>query len=184
MAIRLKAEERRRRLMRAARRLFTEKGYEGATMEEIARAAECSTGPLYHLFRTKREIFEAVLRQSLDLLHKQFRVEHRRADRSALERLELACDHLIDLLAFPETTMFAREAPQVLGADVWRRMRDDLMLRGFEADLRDAMTSGEIDAEPQGLWRASSGRRLLRRSIKPATVRLARWRATGLRCVD
>ncbi len=41
---RLKADERRKKIMRAAMRLFVERGFASARMEEIAEAAECTTG--------------------------------------------------------------------------------------------------------------------------------------------
>ena len=50
---RLKADERRLTLIRAAVRLFTEKGYGETRMEKIAAAAGCTTGSLYHFFKTK-----------------------------------------------------------------------------------------------------------------------------------
>lgn len=160
MTIRLKADERRERLLRAARKLFTKNGYEATRMDEIAEAAECTTGPLYHFFKTKRDIFEAVLRQSIEGVRAQA-IEQRSisSGKTPLQRLHQSCDQILDLLSIPETQMFIREAPHVLGEDLWRRMRDSLMLRTLEIDLRDAMIAGEISPEPPGplaalLWAA------------------------------
>jgi AcrR family transcriptional regulator len=56
MAGRLKADERRERLVRAARKLFATRGYEATRMEDIAEAAGCTTGPLYHFYKTKQDV--------------------------------------------------------------------------------------------------------------------------------
>lgn len=149
--VRLKADERREKLIRAARKLFTKNGYDATRMDEIAEAAQCTTGPLYHFFSTKRDIFEAALRQSTEVANERSR-ERRNAsgESSPLKRLQQNCNYLFDLLSIPETTMFIREAPRVLGSELWRKLRDGLMLRSFEHDLREAMMAGEIPPEPPG----------------------------------
>ena len=43
-------EMRRQQIMVAAKRVFTQKGYEKSTMEDIAREAELSPGTLYLYF--------------------------------------------------------------------------------------------------------------------------------------
>jgi TetR/AcrR family transcriptional regulator len=48
-------------LLDAAERVFAEKGYVGATMKEIADAAEFSVGALYNFFPGKEGLFAAVM---------------------------------------------------------------------------------------------------------------------------
>lgn len=55
-----KAEQRRAALIEAARKLFVEKGYEAATMDEIAAAASFAKGTLYHYFSNKSELIGAL----------------------------------------------------------------------------------------------------------------------------
>ncbi|RDI49802.1 TetR/AcrR family transcriptional regulator [Nocardia mexicana] len=52
----LKKERTRRALLRAAYRLFEEKGYDKTTTVEIARAAEVSPGTFFNYFATKEEL--------------------------------------------------------------------------------------------------------------------------------
>jgi AcrR family transcriptional regulator len=51
----------RQRLIESARRLFMERGYEGATVRDIAAAASLSTGAVFASFADKTELFNAVL---------------------------------------------------------------------------------------------------------------------------
>jgi AcrR family transcriptional regulator len=51
----------RERLLEAARRLFGERGYEATSIESVLDAAGVARGALYHHFRSKAELFDAVL---------------------------------------------------------------------------------------------------------------------------
>jgi AcrR family transcriptional regulator len=52
-----KTEERRRQILDAAIEVFSQKGFEAATMPEIADAAGLAAGTLYLYFPSKRELF-------------------------------------------------------------------------------------------------------------------------------
>jgi AcrR family transcriptional regulator len=58
---RLQTDERRRQLLEAGARVFTERSYEDASMADVARAAGISKGLLYHYFPSKRDLFVATL---------------------------------------------------------------------------------------------------------------------------
>ena len=51
----------RRKLLDAARRLFNERGYEAATVREIAAAAGLSTGAVFASFADKADLFGEVI---------------------------------------------------------------------------------------------------------------------------
>jgi AcrR family transcriptional regulator len=51
----------RERVLSAARRLFTELGYEGATIRQIAQAAGMSTGAVFASFADKDALFEEII---------------------------------------------------------------------------------------------------------------------------
>lgn len=59
------ADLRRASLIEAAGKLFVEKGYEAATMDEIAAGAGVAKGTLYHYFASKSELLE-VLRDGFE----------------------------------------------------------------------------------------------------------------------
>jgi AcrR family transcriptional regulator len=71
-------EERRRRekenrksaLLKAARKLFFDKGFKNVTVESIAKKAELSKGSVYLYFKSKEEIYTHILLNDIDKFHK------------------------------------------------------------------------------------------------------------------
>src|SRR5271157_5070280 len=52
----------RRQIMEGARQVFLSGGFDGASMNDVARAAGVSKGTLYAYFDSKDELFEAIIR--------------------------------------------------------------------------------------------------------------------------
>ena len=67
-------ERRRQQIMVAAKRVFSEKGFNKATMEDIAHEAELSPGTLYLYFKNKEELYASLSLRILQYL--LIRVEH------------------------------------------------------------------------------------------------------------
>lgn len=53
-------EQKKRALIKAAEKLFIDKGYDSATMDDIAREANVAKGTLYHYFSNKAELLKAM----------------------------------------------------------------------------------------------------------------------------
>jgi AcrR family transcriptional regulator len=67
-------ERRRQQIIVAAKKVFSEKGFNKATMDDIAGEAELSPGTLYLYFKNKEELYASL---SLRILHYLYiRVEH------------------------------------------------------------------------------------------------------------
>ena len=56
----------RRQIIDGARAVFLAKGFDAASMNDIARAASVSKGTLYVYFKHKEELFEAIVEQECD----------------------------------------------------------------------------------------------------------------------
>ena len=67
-------ERRRQQIMVAAKRVFSEKGFSKATMEDIAQEAELSPGTLYLYFKNKEELYASLSLRILQYL--LLRIEH------------------------------------------------------------------------------------------------------------
>lgn len=63
----------RERVLSAARRLFTERGYEGATIRDIAQAAGMSTGAVFASFSDKSELFDEILTADYEVIYAQMK---------------------------------------------------------------------------------------------------------------
>jgi AcrR family transcriptional regulator len=67
-------EERREEILDAAQHVFAERGYQGASTEEIARRAGISQPYIFRLFGTKKDLFIAVdtrcFRQTLEMFQR------------------------------------------------------------------------------------------------------------------
>jgi TetR/AcrR family transcriptional regulator len=62
------SEDKRQRVLYSAKRAFADKGFTGANVNEIARDAGISVGALYKYFRSKDDIFLAIIDASRDLI--------------------------------------------------------------------------------------------------------------------
>src|SRR3982751_777013 len=57
----LAKQQTRQKVLAAARRLFSEEGYEGATIRDIAAAAGMSTGAVFANFTDKSDLFREIM---------------------------------------------------------------------------------------------------------------------------
>jgi AcrR family transcriptional regulator len=63
----------RQKVLDAARGLFAERGYDAATIRDIAKGAGMSTGAVFANFQDKNELFEAVLTEDMANMLTDFR---------------------------------------------------------------------------------------------------------------
>jgi AcrR family transcriptional regulator len=63
------------RILDAARKVFLERGFEGASIDEIAEAARSGKPTIYARFRDKRELFTAVVTRDIFSRITQFKTE-------------------------------------------------------------------------------------------------------------
>ena len=55
-------------ICRAATKIFSQKGFNSTTMEQIAEEAELGKSSLYYYFKTKQELFAYIISQALHTL--------------------------------------------------------------------------------------------------------------------
>lgn len=61
-----KPEDRKLEIISAARQLFEVKGYDKVTMQDVMTAVGIAKGTIYHYFKSKEELFEAVIESIVD----------------------------------------------------------------------------------------------------------------------
>ena len=139
----------KQRLERVARDLFAERGFAEVSAEELVAKAHVTRGALYHHFRGKAELFEAVYED----------VERELVQDIAASALAGAEDPLAALRAGAQAFLTACEdpalqrvalldAPSVLGWERWREIGLENGLGLVQGALQEAMDSGQIPAQP------------------------------------
>jgi AcrR family transcriptional regulator len=136
--------------MDAARRLFTERGYEAVGTEEIVRAAGVTRGALYHHFGGKADLLEAVYeRLEAESTERVARVVLGSDLESPLAAMRAGIEAFLDECAEPELQRIGlHDAPAVLGWDRWREIAAENGLGLIEASLSAAIDAGEIRQLP------------------------------------
>ncbi len=145
-----RTEATRGALMDAARRLFTERGYDAVGTEEIVRAAGVTRGALYHHFGGKAELLEAVYeRLEAESTERVARIVLGSELESPLEAMKAGVEAFLDECAKPELQRIVlHDAPAVLGWDRWREIAAANGLGLIEASLAAAIEAGEIRPLP------------------------------------
>ena len=69
----LRSEETKRMILKAAGKLFSEKGYDAVTMREIAKEAGCSHTTIYLYFNDKETLLHQLSMPTLNALHQQLK---------------------------------------------------------------------------------------------------------------
>ena len=110
----------KRALVDVALELFARKGYAGTSLDEIVAGARVTKGALYHHFRGKQELFEAVFVSVEDAAADRIR----RTIRTTDDPWEKALTGLREFLAVTRTEAYSRivvqEGPAVLGYERYR----------------------------------------------------------------
>jgi AcrR family transcriptional regulator len=145
-----RAESTRAALIAAARRLFTERGYDDVGTEEIVRAAGVTRGALYHHFGGKRELLDAAYEQlEAESTERVARVVLGSELESPLQAMKAGIAAFLDECAEPELRQIAlHDAPAVLGWDRWREIGEANGLGLIEASLSAAIEAGEVRPLP------------------------------------
>ena len=145
-----RTEATREALIAAARRLFTERGYEEVGTQEIVRAAGVTRGALYHHYGDKASLLEAVYnRIEAESTERVARIVLGSELHSPLEAMKAGIEAFLEECEKPELRQIAlRDAPAVLGWERWREIGAANGLGLIEASLAAAIEAGELRPVP------------------------------------
>jgi AcrR family transcriptional regulator len=141
-------EKTRASIVKAARRIFGERGFAATTMDDIAGGARVAKGAVYHHFATKEAVFEAVFEQvSLDLVADLDRIS--RAENDPLAAMAAGTQgYFAACSKGPTGRIILRDGPAVLGWERWREIDAKHFGGKFPRALAAAMESGVIAKQP------------------------------------
>jgi AcrR family transcriptional regulator len=195
-----RTEATRRALVRAARRLFSRRGFDDVSSEEIVAAARLTRGALYHHFDGKEGLFRAVVTEVMSEVHARIAGAAAGAS-SPLDALERGVRVFLDACA--DSTyqrILLIDGPAVLGWNAWRSLDLQYGMGLLRAGLKAAATAQQItvpDVETAThliggalvdgamLIGREPGDRRVRRRVEATLLRLLRGLAiTGVRSPD
>lgn len=141
------AARNRRKILRAARVLFEERGVTGVTMEEIARASGVGKGTLYRRFPHKGFLCQALLDEPTRGLQEKTLGLLSEPGRSSLERLDLFLVLVVEFTEDNLDLLYGGNEP-LCGADRLERFSHpayDWRRSTVLGLLRTAARDGEVD---------------------------------------
>jgi AcrR family transcriptional regulator len=140
----------REQLLTAGRAVFSERGFHAATVDQIAESAGVGKGTVYLYFRSKQELYVAIMEHDLEELHAET-VQEMAKSETALDRIRA---YMRVRCAFAESRhdflrLLATESPILVGRNealarligVTHPERSLLLLKHV---LEDAINQGEI----------------------------------------
>ena len=145
----------REKVLAAGKRLFSEHGYEGATIRDIARDAGMSTGAIFASFADKSDLFGEILAAEQDALLATMRAA--RAERpgaaAVVVMLEAAAERHMAELGLLQAAMSTLWTPQ-LGARTRRRFGQRTVVALVADTLRSGGCGGDLDIDlaAEMLW--------------------------------
>jgi AcrR family transcriptional regulator len=139
------AADTRAALLKAARRLFGERGYAGVSLDEVCGRARVTKGALYHHFENKQDLFLGVYEQVEDdlLVAGENAVV---ADADFWSQLSSAGRAFLDVCARPDTRQIILDAPAVLGWAKARAAEQRSALGQLQAGIEAAVEVGVIES--------------------------------------
>jgi TetR/AcrR family transcriptional regulator len=149
---RVGGEARRRRLMEEAIRLFGKRGYQGTSLDAVAKAAGIRKQTLLYYFPTKEALLEACVMETSQRVARALS-EALEAETSTSRKAETVIHTVFELAGeWPEFPQFVREASR-LGPEVIARFAavlEPLRLRAL-AFLANGMKDGQIRRQDPAL---------------------------------
>jgi AcrR family transcriptional regulator len=141
------AKERHRKILETAARLICEKGYEGASIQDIADACSLTKAGLYHHIRSKEHLLLEIQNYGMDVFEEQV-LSQVVAIADPVERLRACMDKNILLVTqgwSKEVTIILHEHATLTGdARSQINSRKKRYVRFLESSFAEAIRSGRI----------------------------------------
>jgi AcrR family transcriptional regulator len=144
-----KMEARKKQILNAAARVFSEKGFQETTISEIAKAAGASDAFVYEYFSTKENLLFSIPREHMQKLHENLDF-HLKLIRGAVNKLHATL--YMQLLYYSEHPDFTavlllilKNNRKFIDTDAHKEIRDYLKI--VDRCVSEGIASGEIQAD-------------------------------------
>ena len=133
-------------IFESAIKIFSESGYRGATMDEIAANAGLAKGTLYYNFASKEEIFNFIVEEGIQILQNQV-MEVQDMNIGPIEKLIKICRMQLTFL-YGYTNFFKVVMSQLWGTENRQNeLREKIRkyINEIEINIKAAMENGQIE---------------------------------------
>ena len=133
-------------IFESAIKIFSESGYRGATMDDIAANANLAKGTLYYHFKSKEEIFNFIVEEGIKILQNQV-IEIQEMDMGPIEKLRKICKIQLTFL-YGYTDFFKVVMSQLWGNESRQdelRQKIRTYISEIEINIKHAMDNGQIE---------------------------------------
>ena len=132
-------------IFESAIKIFSESGYRGATMDDIAANAGLAKGTLYYHFTSKEEIFNFIVEEGLKILQNQV-IEVQEMNIGPIEKLIKICKIQLTFL-YGYTDFFKVVMSQLWGNESRQdelRQKIRTYINEIEINIKNAMADDQI----------------------------------------
>jgi TetR/AcrR family transcriptional regulator len=163
-------EYRKQMIIEAAEKVFFSKGFEKATMDDVAKESELSKGTLYLYFKSKEEVYLQIIVKGMKILRQMFEdavlkepngLCKVRAIGETYIRFNREYPHYYDALLYFGSMEINIETPEAAELKTFIENKDvmDIFISVIKEGLEDGTLRQEIDPEKTALslWGATSG---------------------------
>jgi AcrR family transcriptional regulator len=138
----------RKRLVRAALKLFTSRGYHHTSIADILKESGCTRGVLYHYFPSKEELGYAAIDEVLQLLRERGAASHLQTNEHPIDRLLKAVDALPNVTRLGAIDSSATDiAVRMAGVHEGFRARLAKGLRATVEEVEELVRRGVADGQ-------------------------------------
>jgi AcrR family transcriptional regulator len=142
-----KGKATRERLVAAARELFSERGYDGTSIDAVLESAGVARGALYHHFDTKEALFDAAFDRVVADIAATTADAARGAGDDPVATLRAGCGAWLRMAADPKVQRIALlDPPSVVGWIRARELDEKYTLGGLKLNLQRIRDSGRLPA--------------------------------------
>lgn len=148
----------KKRIFNTAIKIFSEKGYDNASVEEITAVAGVAKGSLYYHFSKKEDIFDLLLEEGMKLLKNNIAIKTRNCN-TALEKIKAV------ILIQVKVTVKYEDFLNVIFSQIWGseeknikckkavfkyiKIIEEIIKEGIE---NDEFCDGDIEALASGIF--------------------------------
>jgi TetR/AcrR family fatty acid metabolism transcriptional regulator len=145
---RLKTEIRRGQILKAAEQVFAEKGFQDATISDVAKKAKLSDGTIYDYFPSKEDLLFSIPAETVRKGSKEFE-SHLQYIRGAVNKIRAYVYHLLSVYqdnpSLTTVTMMLKPNRRFLETDAYQHVREGY--RALRRIIDEGMASGELRSD-------------------------------------